>query len=383
MFNLFPGLSSVTNAVPANGIFPTNVFDQKHTEGSQTSGLLSQATGLLSQTSGLLSGGALDWPTPKPPILWDASFKQLVLAILLRLLSFMRGFIPPFVWGLFLLGIPPFVSFYEITLRRFFPQLPSMFAMALKLYKSGLLTISTLTWLLPQGMFGGLSVVGGVAMGGTAAFVGGATAGASVVVGGVTGLAGGAAQTISQGIHILNPTTMATDIAQVVSGGQGVATNGLNGAVNLVGGAAKGIAEGISLIQSGEIEVAQNVAHLLSGEHGAGALVPTVADDIIQATVGNTNAIAQEVIQATVGNTSAVAKGAVQAAMGTTNAITGAAIQSVTHPVAAIGATQAAVTENAAKLAHALDSVNPLSNLIPSQQGVLGNMLHPKLPGFV
>jgi len=32
------------------------------------------------------------------------------------------------------------------------------------------------------------------------------------------------------------------------------------------------------------------------------------------------------------------------------------------------GATQAGITESATKLAHALDSVNPLSNLIPSSQ---------------
>ncbi|KAI9463329.1 hypothetical protein BJY52DRAFT_1254746 [Lactarius psammicola] len=349
-FNLFPGLSSVTNIVPASGLFPTNVFNQKPAEGSQTPGLLSQATGLLSQTPDLLSGGALDWATPKPPIL--------IFAILLRLLSLVRGFIPPFALSLLLLCIPPFVSFYELTIRRILPQLPSMFTIAFKLYKNGVLTMSTVTWLvssLPQSMIGGLSAFGGVAMGGTAALaggatalVGGATAGASAVVGGVAGLAGDAAKTVTQGINHLNPITMATDI----------------------GGATKGIAEGISLIQSGEIEVAQNIAHLLSeqGTAAGRALIPTVAEDV-----------AQEVIQATIGNTSAVAKDAIQAAMGTTNAIAGAAI----HPVAAIGNTQAAVTESATKLAHALDSVNPLSNLIPNpQQGVLGNMLRPKLPGL-
>ncbi|KAH9177403.1 hypothetical protein EDB89DRAFT_2065005 [Lactarius sanguifluus] len=295
MSNLFSGLSTVTNTVSASGMFPTSLFNQKPTEGSQPSGLLSQATGLLSHTPDLLSGGALDWATPKPPILWDASFKQLIFAILLRFLSFVRGFIPSFIWGLLLLGIPPFVSFYELTLRRFLPQLPSMVTIAFKLYKDGLLTMSTITWFLPQSMIGGLGAVGGIAMGGTAvlasgatALVGGATAGAGAVVGGVAGLAGGATNTVTQGI---------------------------NGVTNLVGDATNGI----------------------------------------QAAVGNTNAIA------------------------------GAAMQSVTNPVATIGATQAAMTEGATKLAHALDSVNPLSNLLPnaqSQQGVLGNMLHPKLPGF-
>ncbi|KAH9003075.1 hypothetical protein EDB86DRAFT_3073551 [Lactarius hatsudake] len=309
MSNLFSGLSTITNTVSAGGIFPTSLLNQKPTEGSQPSGLLSQATGLLSHTPDLLSGGALDWATPKPPIIWDASFKQLIFAILLRFLSFVRGFVPSFIWGFLLLGIPPFVAFYELTLRRFLPQLPSMITIAFKLYKDGLLTMSTITWLLPQSMIGGLGAVGGIAMGGTAvlaggatalageatalvsgatALVGGATAGAGAVVGGVAGLAGGATNTVTQGI---------------------------NGATHLVGDATKGL----------------------------------------QAAVGNTNAIA------------------------------GAAIQSVTNPVAAIGATQAAMTEGATKLAHALDSVNPLSNLMPnaqSQQGVLGNMLHPKLPVF-
>ena len=221
--------------------------------------------------------------------------------------------------------IPPFVSFYELTLRKILPQLPSILTIVFKLYKNGVLSISAVTWLLPQSMLGGLGALGGVAMGGTAAFasgatalMGGATAGASAVVGGVAGLA----------------------------------TNGLSGAAGLVGGATKGIAEGLSHIRSGELEVAQNMAHLLSEQGAAAHLAPT---DIIQATVENTNALTQEVLQETI-----------QTAMGTTHALTDAALQSVTNPVAAIGATQAAMTENATKLAHAMDSVNPLSNLIPS-----------------
>lgn len=217
--------------------------------------------------------------------------------------------------------IPPFVSFYEFTLRRLLPQLPSILTIVFKLYKNGVLSINTVTWLLPQSMLGGLGAIGGVAMGGTSAIasrttalVGGATAGASAVVGGVAGLA----------------------------------TNGLSGAADLVGGATKGIAEGLSHIRSGELEVAQNFAHLLSEQGAAAGQAPT------------------GVIQATVENTNALAKDAIQAAVGTTHALTDAALQSVTNPVAAIGATQAAVTESATKLAHALDSVNPLSNLIPS-----------------
>ena len=236
--------------------------------------------------------------------------------------------------------IPPFVSFYELTLRRLLPQLPSILTIVFKLYKNGVLSIGTVTWLLPQSMLGGLGAIGGVAMGGTAAFasgatalMGGATAGASAVVGGVAGLA----------------------------------TNGLSEAAGLVGGATKGIAEGLSHIRSGELEVAQNFAHLLAEQGAAAGLAPT---DLVQATVENTNALAQEVLQATVGNTTAVAKDAIEAAMGTTHALTDAALQSVTNPVAAIGATQAAMTENVTKFAHALDSVNPLSNLLPTDPQV-------------
>jgi len=271
-------------------------------------GLLSQASGLLSHTSDILPGGALDWATPKPPIVWDASFKQLIFALLLLFLSFLRGFIPPFALNLILLCIPPFVSFYELTLRRFLPQLPSMFTIVLKLYQNGVLTIGTVTWLLPQSMLGGLGAVGGVAMGGTAALMNGATAGASAVVGGVAEFA----------------------------------SHGLSGAADLMSDPTKGIAEGISRIQSGELEVAENIAHLLAEQGASPGLAPTIAKDVIQATVGNT----------------------MHAAMGTANAITGAALQSVTNPAAAIGATQAAVTESATKLAHALDGVNPLSNFI-------------------
>jgi hypothetical protein len=173
---------------------------------------------------------------------------------------------------------------------------PQYSTIVFKLYKNGLLTISTVTWLMPQSMLGGLGAIGGVAMGGATVFAGGATA----LVGGAT--AGASA---------------------VVGGVAGIATNGLSEAAGLMGGAAKGIAEGLSHIQSGELQVAQNFAHLLSKQGAAAGLAPTAAKDVIQATVENTNALAQEVLQATVGNTSAVAKDAFQAAVGTTNALTG------------------------------------------------------------
>ncbi|KAH8980900.1 hypothetical protein EDB92DRAFT_1953617 [Lactarius akahatsu] len=323
MSNLFSGLSTVTNTVSASGMFPTSLLNQKPTEGSQPSGLLSQATGLLSHTPDLLSGGALDWAMPKPPIVWDASFKQLIFAILLLFLSFVRGFVPPFIWGFLLLGIPPFISFYELTLRRFLPQLPSTITIAFQLYKDGLLTMSTITWLLPQSMIGGLGAVGGIAMGGTAVLAGGATA----LVGGATSFAGEATALVG------GATALAGEATALVGGATAGAGAVVGGVVGLAGGATNTVTQGIT---------------------------------------GVTNLVGD-------------ATNGIQAAVGNTNAIAGAAIQSVTNPVAAIGATQAAMTEGATKLAHALDSVNPLSNLMPnaqSQQGVLGNMLHPKLPGF-
>ena len=269
----------------AGGIFPTNIFDQKPTGGPQISGLLSQASGLLSHPSDILSGGAIDWATPKAPIVWDASFKQLIFALLLRFLSFWRGFIPPFALSFIvrfschistqsyishqLLFIPPFVSFYELTLRRFLPQLPSIFTIVFKLYQNGVLKIDTVAWLLPQNMLGGLGAIGGVAMGGTAALMNGATAGASAVVGGVAE----------------------------------IASHGLSGAADLMSNPTKGIAEGISRIQSGELEVEKSIAHLLSEQGVAPGLASTIANDVIENTM--------------------------HATMGATNAITGAALQSV------------------------------------------------------
>ncbi len=169
-------------------------------------------------------------------------------------------------------------------------------------------------------MTSGLSAVGGIAMGGTTALAGGATAfmgGAAAAASAVAGVAGQAAS---------------------------VATGGLNGATNLVDGAAKGIADGISLIQTGEMEVAQNVARLMERGTATDGGLPII---------GNTSAVAAEAIQA--------------AAKETTNMITAAAIQSVANPVAAVGTATAAVTENATKLTRALDGINPLSNLVPKE----------------
>lgn len=209
-----------------------------------------------------------------------------------------------------------------------------MFAIAFKLYKNGLLTIGTVTWLLsrlPQSTIGGLTAVGGLAMGGTAALASGATAladGANALAGGATALVGGVA---------------------------GLATNGLGGAANAMGGAAESLADGLAHIQLGELEL----AHILSREQGAAA-GGNLVSDAIHATAGNTRAIA------------------------------GAALQSATHPVAAIGATQTALTEGATQLAHSLGvSVLQLqSRYLYSPVGIFNqgerildpNTYRPKLP---
>jgi hypothetical protein len=90
-----------------------------------------------------------------------------------------------------------------------------------------------------------------------------------------------------------------------------------------------------------------------------------------------------------------------------------AAIQQAADPLAAIKATQAAATENATKIANALESVNPLhlnialkglqASPVPvrcpsvasivygtntrlgswgTQPNPIGNLLHPKIPGL-
>jgi len=55
-----------------------------------------------------------------------------------------------------------------------------------------------------------------------------------------------------------------------------------------------------------------------------------------------------------------VARGPIQTLVGDANAVPGAVAHPVANPLAAIGAPQAAATENVAKVTHVLDSVNPL-----------------------
>lgn len=229
--------------------------------------------------------------------------------------------------------IPALLAFYEIPLRSYFPRLPSLFAIAFKLYQRGTLTMETVLWLassLPASFLGGLGALGGVAMqttafmaGGVASaggalvgtasgIAGGAASAGSALVGSATGIAGNASKTVAQGISHLNPGIAPSDVTHALSGGvkkaadqaTSITTAGVQGAAALANGTTNAVAGGLSLVKNG----------LNTGENGIalGSLVPDIAQ-----------------------NTSAIA--------GT-----------------AIGATKSAVTENTAKLANVLGSVNPL-----------------------
>ena len=196
--------------------------------------------------------------------------------------------------------IPPLLMFYETALRVYFPRLPSLVKVAFKLYQRGILSTGTVVWLassLPGNFLGGLGAIGGAAMQTTAALAGGAAAVGNALVGTTTGIVGGAA-------------TVTTDIAHVLSGvpnvaGQAtsLATAGLNEATSLAAGATHAVAGGLSIVKDGQTAVAENLAHLVSGENAIAPvnLVPDV-----------------------------------------------------------IGATQAAATESVAKVANVLGSINPL-----------------------
>jgi hypothetical protein len=177
-----------------------------------------------------------------------------------------------------------------------------VFAIAFQLYQRGILTVDAVIWLassLPANFLGGLGTLGGVAIQTTAAMVGGATSAGNAVVGTATGIVGNASKTVAQGINHLNP---------------GVAV--------LAEGTTQAVAGGLSLVKNGQTAVKENISNLITGEHAItkGNLVPDIAKNAIPMVVNNTSTIA-----------------------GT-----------------AIGATKAAATENATKLASVLVSVNPL-----------------------
>lgn len=174
-----------------------------------------------------------------------------------------------------------------------------------------MLTVDTIIWLassLPSNFLGELGALGGVAMQATAAVAGGAASLGNAFVGTATGLVGNASETVAEGISHLKPGAVATDITHLLSDGPRIAADQATSITFLV--------------KNGEAAVIGNASHLISNEHAIspGNLVPDIAKNAVHTVVGNTSAI------------------------------TGSAV----------GATKAAVTENATKLAHVLDSANPL-----------------------
>jgi hypothetical protein len=207
--------------------------------------------------------------------------------------------------------MPPILAFYELALRVYFPRLPSLFAMAVKLSQRRILTVETIIWLassLPTNFLGELGPLGGVAMQATAAMVGGAASLNNALVGNATGFLENASKTVAQGIGHLKPGVVATEITHVLSDGSRITADQATSITHLV--------------KNGETAVIDNISHLISSEPAIspGQLVPDIAKNAVHTMVDNTSAV--------------------------TNTVT--------------GATKAAVTENTAKLAHVLDSVNPL-----------------------
>ncbi|KAH9998809.1 hypothetical protein BJV74DRAFT_823932, partial [Russula compacta] len=312
----FPRVNDVSKTVSGIGIPSPNPLNRKPEKSQRTTGLLS----------------GFGWATSKAsPTISDKLLKRM-FSILSLCFSILRRFIPSVIWNFLKFIIPPLLAFYELALRVYFPLLPSVFTIAFKLYQRGILTIDTIIWLassLPADFLGGLGAISGVAMQTTAAFAGGAAAVGNALVGTTAGIVGDATKAVTQGINLLNPGVIATDITQVLSGeprvaGQvtSIAAAGVNGAAVLAEGARQAVTGGLSLVNNGQTVVAENIAQLVSGERSlsTGPMVPDIA------------------------------KGAIQAVVGNANAITGTAI----------GATQAAATENVTRLTNALESVNPL-----------------------
>ncbi|KAF8501721.1 hypothetical protein F5888DRAFT_1674750 [Russula emetica] len=142
----------------------------------------------------------------------------------------------------------------------------------------------------------------------TAAMAGVAASSGNALVGTATGFVGNASKTVAQGINHLKPGVVATDITQVLSDGSRIAVDHTTSIT--------------SLVKNGETAVIENISHLSSSEHAIspGHLVPDIAKNAVHTVVDNISAVTDT----------------------------------------AIGTTKAAVTENTAKLAHVLDSVNPM-----------------------
>jgi hypothetical protein len=142
----------------------------------------------------------------------------------------------------------------------------------------------------------------------TAVMVGVAAGSGNALVGTGTSFVGKASETVAQDFNRLKPDVVATDITHVLSDGSRIAADHATSIT--------------SLVKNGETVVTENISHLISNEHAIspGHLVPDIAKNAIHTVVDNTSATTDSTI----------------------------------------GATKAAVTENATKLAQALDSANTL-----------------------
>lgn len=168
--------------------------------------------------------------------------------------------------------------FYEGALRVYFPRLPSLIKIAFKLYQRGILTMETVVWLassLPGNFLGGLGAMGGAAMQTTAALAGGAAAVGHAFVGTATGIVGGATKTVTTDIH-----HVLSGVPNVAGEATSLATAGLNEATALTAGATA---------------VAENIAHLVSGEHviAPGNLIPNITKDAAGATQAAAGSVAK------------------------------------------------------------------------------------------
>jgi len=381
-----PGVQGVSKTVSGLGNLSPNILNPGSAKTEQGADLLSSFSVATSK------GGST---------IWDK-----VLGIIFSILSFfffiLRKVTPSSIRNFLIFFIPPILAFYELAFRVYFPKLPSLFVIAFKLHQRGHLTINTVIWLassLPGDFLGGLGALGGVATHATAALVGGVATAGNALAGTATHIVGDAANTLSHLSHGLHVPAPATSIASF----------GVNGAASLAGGTTQVVAGGLSLVTDSHTAVAENLAHLVSGEHAipTGGLFPHVGQGqgAIQGAVGNANAITAAVIGATQGTATENATKLVQAldplhivskgsqnsqvisAAGYASANTGAAVQQAATPLAVIQATQAAAAENVTKV---LESVNPLHlNLAPkgsqasqAPSNPIGGLLQPKIPGL-
>ncbi|KAF8486171.1 hypothetical protein DFH94DRAFT_172047 [Russula ochroleuca] len=302
----FPKFSKTA---PGIGKIPPNFLNKKPEKSEETTGLLSKGCQIVSD-----------------------KLLKLILPGLPLCFSILRRFIPSFILTFLIFFIPPILAFYELALRVYFPRLPSVFAIAFKLYQRGNLTVDTIIWLassLPASFLSGFGALGGVAVQTTAVVAGGAASAGTALVGTTTGIVGNASEVAAQGINHLKPSVVVTDVTHVLSGGARIATDqatsitaaGVHGVAVLADGTTQAVVGGLSLVNS-PTAVKENISYLVTGEHTITPphLVPDIAKDAIHTVVDNTSTI------------------------------TGSAV----------GATKVAVTENVTKLANVLDNVNPL-----------------------